>query len=193
MTNGTTEPPIKSAIWLTAHCRMIAEKRYRLYEIVSHISLSWLSLSVITWSIVHRSQPPGTLLDTYTAVLSVFVFAISIVIFGFRFGETAALCRECYLRLQKLHASSLSLQDITNQYHEILGAYENHDKKDFERLIMERTLWGSRDLWSSDGKKITWSCPMLLSYALRFTTFWLATLLLFLLGLVPYLMIFKII
>lgn len=191
MTSELSEPPIKAAIWLTSRCRMVAEKRYRTYENVSHLLLSWLSLSVIAWAVIRGSQSSSVILDTYTAVLSVFVFAFSIITFGFRFGETATLHRECYLRLQKLHDSEVDAEKLTSLYHEILSAYSNHADSDFESLVLEKTLLNHRRVWGKDGREINWTTSMLIKSILRATIFWLTTAAFFLLGLVPYLLIFK--
>ena len=192
MTNGSGEPGIKAAIWLTCHSRMLAEKRYRRYEYISHLLLSWLALGVIAWAVVRTSQPSDVLLDTYSAILSAFVFAISIIVFGFRFGETAALHRECYLRLQKLHDSESEPAKLTREYHEILGAYGNHNDTDFEALIIDRTLLNNRKVWGKDGREITWSVAMVAKYVIRKIALWSIAVTFFILGLVPYLLIFKI-
>jgi len=130
-------------------------------------------------------------LDTYTAVLSVFVFAFSIITFGFRFGETATLHRECYLRLQKLHDEKIDAEKLTSQYHEILSAYSNHNDRDYESLVIERTLLNGRKVWGKDGREINWTGSMLVKLVLRTTAFWLITVAFLLLGSVPYLLIFK--
>jgi len=111
----------KNSIWITSHCRMIAEKRYRTYDTVSSFLLSWLSLSVLAWAVVHTTTTADPFLDTYTALISVFVFAFSIITFGFRFGETSVLYRECYLRLQKLLDCENDPEKLVCQYHETLG------------------------------------------------------------------------
>lgn len=191
MTDTSVKSPIKSAIWLTCHSRMVAEKRYRRYENISHLLLSWLSLSVIAWAVVRNSQHPSLLLDTYTAVLSVLVFALSIITFGFRFGEVAASHRECYLRLQKLHDCETNPSTLAAEYHEILGAYGNHSDRDFETLILERTLFGHRRVQGKDGQQIPWTGVMLMKATFRVVTFWLIVSIFFALGLVPYYLIFK--
>jgi len=172
---------------------MIAEKRYRAYENVSNLLLSWLSLSVLAWAVVRNSQSPSVILDTYTAILSVFVFAFSIITFGFRFGETATLHRECYLRLQKLYDCESSSETLNSQYHEILAGYGNHDSRDYEALVIDRTLLNSRKLWGKDGREVTWSAAMLVKWVARVVVFWLVAAIIFAIGLGPYLLIFRII
>jgi hypothetical protein len=179
----------RNAIWLTSRSRMNAEKRFRKYDRVSHLLLSWLSLSVIAWAVVRGSITSTAHLDIYTAILSVFVFAFSVVIFGFRFGETAAQHRECYLRLQKLHDGEFNDDELTRQYHEILGGYGNHSDWDYESLILDRTLYSSRKVWGRDGQKISWTGPMLVKHLLLSCMFWLCTIAVFVLGLGTYYLI----
>lgn len=168
---------------------MNAEKRFRKYDIVSHLLLSWLSLSVITWSVVRSTITSTAHLDIYTAILSVFVFAFSVVIFGFRFGETAAQHRECYLRLQRLHDGSFTDEELTRQYHESLASYGNHSDWDYESLILDRTLFSSRKIWARDGQDITWTTYMLAKHVLLSGMFWFFTIATFVLGLGTYYLI----
>jgi len=190
MTADTFEQA-KNSIWITSHSRMVGESRYRTYDTASSFLLSWLSLSVLAWAVVHSSQPSSPFLDTYTALLSVFVFAFSIITFGFRFGETAVLYRECYLRLEKLIACEKDEVKLVCQYHEILGAYGNHSNSDFETLVIQRTLLTGRELRGGDNKKIDWTTAMLVKYALRNGAFWLGVLTVFAMGLAPYYVILK--
>jgi hypothetical protein len=170
---------------------MVGETRYRTYDTVSSFLLSWLSLSVLAWAVVHSPQPPSPFLDTYTALLSTFVFAFSIITFGFRFGETAVLHRECYLRLERLIACEKDEEILVCQYHEILAAYGNHSNKDFEALVLQRTLFTGREVRGGDNKTIEWTTAMLVKYALRNGSFWLGVLVVFAMGVVPYYFILK--
>lgn len=190
MTVGSLEST-KTVIWTTAHSRMIAEKRHRTYDTVSSLLLSWLSLSVIVWATVRSSQPTTALLDTYTAIISAFVFAFSIITFGFRFGEIAALHRECYLRLQKLHDSEIDAEKLISGYHEILGAYRNHDDCDYAALVIERTLYNRKEMWDSNDNEVKWTGLMLVKHASRAIAFWSVAMAVFLLGAVPYVLILR--
>ena len=190
MTVGNLER-IKNSIWITSHSRMVAEKRYRTYDNVSSFLLSWLSLSVLAWAVVHTSAAPNAFLDTYTALVSVFVFAFSIITFGFRFGETAVLHRECYLRLQKLHDCGDTEQDVISQYHEILAGYANQGDNDFDALVIQRTLLTKREIRGGDGNPIVWTGAMLAGFLIRHAAFWLSALAVFTLGAFPYYVIFQ--
>ncbi len=173
---------LRTAIWLTSKSRIHAEMRYRRYDLVAHLLLSWLSLSVIAWSVVRGSITVTAPLDTYAAILSVFVFAFSVIIFGFSFGETAAQHRECYLKLQKLQDSKLDDDEINRQYHEILGGYGNHNSWDYDTLILDRTLYRRHDMWDRNGQKIAWTWPMLAKHLTFFLAYWITVLLVFLYG-----------
>ncbi|MGA7673961.1 MAG: SLATT domain-containing protein [Rhizomicrobium sp.] len=190
MTSAPVEA-IKTTIWFTSHCRIFAEKRYRKYNNISHLSLSWLSLAAITCAVTRCQLQTSTFVDTYTAVLSTFVFAFSIIVFGFRFGETAVLFRECYLRLQKLHDSNLDPEAMTSAYHEILGAYGNHDDWDYESLVIRKTYLEKEELHHKDGSKVIWTRPMLAKHFLLSGAFWAVVVVLFLLGSVPYVLLFS--
>jgi hypothetical protein len=165
---------------------MVAEKRYRTYDTVSSFLLSWLSLSVLAWAVVHTTTAANPFLDTYTALISVFVFAFSIITFGFRFGETSVLYRECYLRLQKSLDCEKDAEKLVCQYHEILGGYANHDDKDFDTLVIQRTLLTKREIRGGDGKNVAWTGAMLTRFSVRNIAFWLGAFGVFCLGLVPY-------
>lgn len=186
---------IGAAAWITSKSRMYAEKRLRLYDWVAHLLLSWLSLSVIAWSVVRSSVENGVLIDLYTAILSVFVFAFSVIVFGFKFGENAAQHRECYLRLQKLLDSGTSPDEFTQQYHEILAGYGNHGSWDYESVVLSLTLLNKREgqehaMQGKDGSSIVWSWPMLLKHLVFGLIFWVACAAIFALGLYTFILIF---
>lgn len=168
---------VGAAAWITSKSRMYAEKRLRLYDWAAHLLLSWLSLSVIAWSVVRSSIASGALIDLYAAILSVFVFAFSVIVFGFKFGETAAQHRECYLRLQKLLDAETSSEKFTQQYHEILAGYGNHGSWDYESVVLSLTLFNKREgqekaMQGKDGSSIVWSWAMLLKHFTFGLIFW---------------------
>lgn len=187
---------IGAAAWITSKSRMYAEKRLRLYDWVAHLLLSWLSLSVIAWSVVRSSVENGALIDLYSAILSVFVFAFSVIVFGFKFGEGAAQHRECYLRLQKLLDSGVSSDEFTQQYHEILAGYGNHGSWDYESLVLSLTLFNKREgqeraMQGKDGSSIVWSWVMLLKHVIFGLIFWAACAAVFALGLYTFVLIYS--
>ena len=180
----------KTAIWITSKCRMQSERRFRRYNVTSHLLLSWLSLSVISWAVARGSIEQSTYLDIYTAIMSTFIFAFSIIVFGFRFGETAAQHRECYLKLMKLYDGNLPDEDLKRQYQEVLGAHENHSTWDYESLILDRTLLKNDNLWTSSESKISWTPIMLFKHVILVSIFWLFAIAVFCYGLGTYYLIF---
>lgn len=170
---------------------MNSESRYRRYERVFHLLLSWLSLSIIAWAVVRGSVSQNAILDTYTAILSVFVFAFSIIIFGFRFGETAAQHRECYLRLQKLYADGQVDTNWREEYYKILDAFPNQSTADYERVIIEKTVFDGQQLYRGPNDTIKSNKLMLLRYIWRGTIFWFFAITVFAFGAGIYYLIYK--
>lgn len=164
---------IKNRIWMTAKSRIHAEKRYRHYNIVSHIILVFLSIGVIGSTLLKGDLPPIIPLDELTILLSVFVMAATIVVFGFRFGEIATLHRECYLRLQSLLDRDETIDEFKRCYHEILGAYPNHASIDYESLVLDRTFLTKKNLKRLDGEPIDWDRRMLAKWLLHFVFLWI--------------------
>lgn len=134
---------IKDKIWKTSKSRMNAESRFRGYDNVSHIFLVLLSIAVIASSIFLKGESS----ESISMLLSVFVLSTSIVVFGFRFGETAVKHRECYLRLQSLLDQTPEKEKLIRSYHAILLGYPNHLPIDYERVLIDSA--------SADETKIT--------------------------------------
>lgn len=183
---------INNKAWLTSKVRIYAEKRYRRYEMVSHVLLCWLSLSVIAgmYSRVIITATQTDLFDIYTTILSVFVFIFSVIVFGFRFGETAFQFRQCYLELQKLTDDNSSNQVKNEHYHGILAGYKNHSDSDYDTLTISRTLFEKKNLWGADMEEISWTYPQLARYCLRALVFWGTTFIFFGLGCGTYYIIY---
>lgn len=163
---------IKDRIWITAKSRIYAEKRLRKYDIISHLILVLLSVIVIALTLLKGTLPQQAPLDTYTVVYSVFILAASIVVFGFRYGETATLHRECYLRLQQLHDSREPAEEIERRYHEILSSYPNHSDHDYECLVLGRTFLSAGGMSRPDGTPIKWTWGMACRWIVHEITFW---------------------
>ncbi len=155
---------------------MNSERRYRLYDITSHLFLTYMSFLLIISS-VFSDELRLTIeyLDKITATLALFIFTTSLIIYAFKFSERADKYRECYLRLQGLEQSFDNEKDAVGAYQEILSGYPNHSPTDYEDLVLDRTFFGNRTL-QTDGEPIKWTSWMLLKKVLRFITFWLVVL-----------------
>ena len=131
-----TEPDI-SAIWLTAKTRMISERRLRRSALLSHLALTWFSFCLICESIRLALYPGGQISLLLSLALSILVFALSLIFYGFRFEERAEHFRSCYLRLQKLNRNESSNQQKLNEYHRILEFFPNHSDADYDAMLVE--------------------------------------------------------
>ena len=173
MSDSSEKDNIKNRIWITSKTRIYAEKRYRKYDIMSHLVLSLLSAIVISLTLFKDLLPQGAPLETYTIVYSIFILIASIVVFGFRFGETATLHRECYLQLQRLNDSKQDADELIRCYHDILSSYPNHSDMDYECLVLGRTFPNLKGLKRLDGTHIDWTFGMLFQWSLHQIIFWL--------------------
>ncbi|PCJ91180.1 MAG: hypothetical protein COA50_16765 [Flavobacteriaceae bacterium] len=173
MTDIDQVSKIKGRTWITAKSRIYAENRFRRYELMSHLLLSIYSIAIIALTIFKEFLPEGAPVDAYTIVYSVLALSASIIVFGFRFGETAALHRECYLRLQELHDSHDDAAEIERNYHSILSSYPNHSDLDYARLVLSRTFPNNRNgLKRNDGTPIMWNFGMLMRWCIHQLFFW---------------------
>lgn len=172
----TAETPqeyrISDNIWITSKTRMHSEVRYRLYSVVSHILLSYFSVVIIVISILSEAlEEKVEHLSQINTVIALFLFATSLIVYGFKFEETARLHRECYLRLQELFSSKFSEDEKIEHYNRILLAYPNHAERDYESLVVRRTLLNNADMSNSKGP-VTYSVTMLISWIARGIGFW---------------------
>ena len=163
---------IKARIWLTSKSRMNAEARFRKYNQITHILLCLLSVILISITVLSGSLPAQVPVDAYSVVFSVFILAFSIVVFGFNFGETSVLHRECYLSLQKLYDSRDSAEEIERNYHSILSSYPNHSNLDYERLVLSKTFPQKKGMSDPNGVPISWDMWMLIKQCFHEIIIW---------------------
>ncbi len=156
-------------IWITYKCRMLAEQRYRHYNPLSHLltcyySLLLIILSIFSGQIVSNPQ----IVQGVGITFSVVVFALSLVLYGFHFGETADKHRECYLRLQSLYNSNPDAVNLAVKYDEIISVYPNHSPRDYRDLIVETVLNGHNPITSpGKGPSLSPNWLQYLEYVLR--------------------------
>lgn len=170
MTEKETLKQLSDRIWTTERCHMNAEKRSRFLELYFHIVLALFALSSICISVVGETENV-LLSDSILSFASITTLCLSLLIFGFKFGETAANHRSCYLALQKLRASGE--QESRKQevaYIEVLGHYPNHTTGDYMRLAMSNILCDEQNLKSSNGDAVRLGWWRRLSYAVSWLT-----------------------
>lgn len=151
---------------------MQAEKRHKTYNKTSHMLLSYYALLLIFFSIFTDTLSTLVPLSQINIALLTAIFGAALIIHGFKFGETARLHRECYLRLQRLIACVDDEKKLTEQYHEIIAGYPNHSDNDYDDLIIDRTLVKNETLHNSKGE-VRWTALMLTRKIIRWMTFWL--------------------
>lgn len=153
---------LKSNIWITERCHMRAEKRKRFLEHYFHVTLALYALSSIAISVFQGSSATASLpsIMTFTTICTL---SISLLIFGFRFGESAAQHRTCYLELQKLRLEQDDeRQQIT--YINILGHYPNHSSADYMAVVVSNIFLTQQRLTDSNGDQIELSAFDRLTY-----------------------------
>lgn len=134
---------IRNRIWITERCHMNAEKRSRFLELYFHIVLALFALASIGISILNGTDVDG-LKESFFSFASITTLCISLLIFGFKFGETAANHRTCYLSLQALQSRNVAdNSELEQEYIKILGHHPNHTSGDYMRLALSN-IWTSR-------------------------------------------------
>ncbi len=145
---------VHNKIWITERSHINAEKRSRFLELYFHIVLAMFALASIGISILSGDSIGGLKEDTLSFA-AITTLCLSLLIFGFKFGESAAKHRSCYLALQKLRATNHEdSSKLEIEYIEVLGHYPNHTSGDYMRLAVSNIFESAQTLESPPGKKI---------------------------------------
>jgi len=133
---------------------MKAEKRSRFLELYFHIVLASFALASIGISVLNHSNI-DVFKESILSFTSITTLCLTLLIFGFKFGETAANHRSCYLALQKLRASKYEDHlALEKAFIEVLGNYPNHTNGDYMRLAVSNILKPEQNLESPPGVKV---------------------------------------
>jgi len=154
---------IKAKMWITSRCHMNAERRNRFLEIYFHLLLAFYSVAAIGNSIIGRASG-GEISGEIVLYLSILTLSISLIIFGFKFGETAAQHRACYLELQKLMGSSHE-EDLNRRFIETIANVPNHSTMDYLRLAIAHPFTRVQNLKLPNGEYYTATRAALVRYA----------------------------
>ncbi|MES2337107.1 MAG: SLATT domain-containing protein [Pseudomonadota bacterium] len=169
--------PEIARIWLTYKTRIISERRLKAYALVSHLALSWYAFLSIVLTIYQNNlaaQLGATAATQASLVISVLTFGLSLIIYGFKFEESARTFRECYLRMQSIYQSAEPDSVKLSEYSRALDHYPNHASRDYEAMLFE-TWKAGRTLYGTDGQPIAFGIARILaSYARTFL--WIASL-----------------
>lgn len=172
-------------IWKTYKTRMHSEKRYRLYDRVSHLMLSYYTLCLISYSIVEIGRPNTVpYFDVAALILTVLIFACSLIVWGFQFAATANSYRDCYLELQQLYFNFQNTKKDNDAYVAILRKYPNHSDRDYQTLlILQKHYYG--EPVTEGGKIIPIPRAQIAYFVCRWIFFWFSTIAVFGLPLAP--------
>lgn len=142
---------------------MNAERRNRFLEIYFHLLLAFYSVAAIGNSIIGRASG-GEISGEIVLYLAILTLSISLIIFGFKFGETAAQHRSCYLELQKLMGSDHG-EDLNRRFIETIANVPNHSTMDYLKLAIAHPMTKVQTLRLPNGEHYTATTAVLLRYA----------------------------
>lgn len=170
----------KYRIWITETCHMRAEKRNRTYEIYFHVLLSFYTLTLLGISLFSPDfcQYINKNLSIF---LTIFTLSLTLLVFGFKFGETATQHRSCYLALQKLRGEEFaSFESINTKYVDILQNYPNHSSMDYYAGAILNIFRSKQSKVNSEGSPIVISFFSRLTYVSKILTAWVLAVILIL-------------
>lgn len=154
-------------IWITERCHMKAEKRKRFLEYYFHVTLALYSLATIAISLF-QVGPEGESIEKALIFTSVCTLSISLLIFGFKFGESAAQHRSCYLDLQRLRLKRFKDEtDLNESYITTLSYYPNHSATDYMSVIVSNLLRSKQRLSDPNGNPINLTFFQRISHLLQ--------------------------
>lgn len=140
--NNANEGDEFGNIWITSRTRMQSHERFKKYDLLSHLVLTFYSVTLLAFSVFaeHLTDTNiGSYASEISIVLSLAVLCASLVIWGLKFSKTADEHRECYLALQRLYEDKEARVEKSN-YLQILDRFPNHSDFDFEAMLY-RNIW----------------------------------------------------
>jgi hypothetical protein len=161
---------LKERIWITERCHMKAEARNRRLEFFFHITLALFALSSIFVGLF-QFETGFSGFDNILTFTSICTLSISLLIFGFKFGETAAQHRSCYLDLQRLRFQALDAENSLNEkYIDTLSYYPNHSTSDYMSVTISNIFSSKQSLKDSNGEPFLFSIFSRLKHAISWLT-----------------------
>ncbi len=164
-----TAPSPIARIWLTYKTRIVSERRYQSYAIVSHIALSWYAFLTIGFSIYQDRfalylGAGGA--NQASLIMSVLTFGLSLIIYGFKFDDAARMQRDCYLKMQSIYQSSEAIDVKLESYRMLLEHYPNHADRDYRQVLFDAWEAG-RILTDTEGNPIKFGILNIVACYLR--------------------------
>jgi SMODS and SLOG-associating 2TM effector domain family 5 len=147
----------ENKIYLTYKTRMTAEAKLRQTGRWLNNLISWYSFWLI---IISLSQITDFYqfykADFIFAACSIALFGLSLFVYGERYFEKADQFRNCYLEMQAVYESPLSINAKMKKYAEIRNRYENQRDDDYDDMLFDAWM-RNQELKNAIGPvKITW-------------------------------------
>ena len=132
---------LKNQIWITRVSRINAEKRLLRNEgFIQGINIYYsvftviISICLLVW--------PSKAFNVLSLAMTVALLIVILFFKSLRYPERANTFKQNYTQMQKLefklnHCSDDQLQDIENEYTELIAQGENHKPYDFYRTMIE--------------------------------------------------------
>lgn len=136
---------------------MNSEERYKYYNFIVNVLILTYSFALICLSIYQGHSENTQFPEFLQLIVTVGVFTLSAIAFGANFHGKAAHYRECYLRLGKLYNSDKDEKTLQSIYDEILQSYQNHRRRDYQKVIISAKVERGQELRDSDDKAIVLS------------------------------------
>ena len=152
MTDDVEE--LKNRIWLTSKARKYAESKCIQRNISLHFLTFISTVAVIGFSVFQQDFCDPAYAQKAIITVSVFLLAISIFLFGQKFGERAAQYRECYLKLDQLRDENSAFGDLSTKYANILQAYPNHSESDFDSFVFAEVVLNKGKVTGATGEEL---------------------------------------
>lgn len=177
-------------VWITYKIRIFSEERYKKYDFLGFLVIQSASLFLINFSIFGEDVKKflggyNYVYDKISVAMAIIVFSTGICLWGFRFSETAAKHRDCYLKLGSLYSeyagyNEYTEKDLIDKYNEILLYYPNHGGIDYDDFLIDSIVLrgieiinpkDNKAIYITKYKKITGILRLIFRYSVYVMTF----------------------
>lgn len=153
----STNGAFSDNIWLTSKSRMQSEKRCNAYFHAGQLLLPYYAFwMIVTSQFSDQLSQRVIAFEEITLSISIFLFAMTLIVAVFRFDEKARVHRKCYLELQRIQAEISDETELRKSYNEIMERFPNHGTVDFEDLLIDRSLKGEEIKNSNGVIRVGW-------------------------------------
>ncbi|AUG54463.1 SLATT domain-containing protein [Thalassospira marina] len=131
---------IKTNIWITYKCRILAYERISKYNLHSQVLLAVYTLPIIFISIIDLKFQGNDKQSLITIFFSISVLVASIFIYSQNFSGRMEKSKENYIKLQYIHEhiNEQTYPDYLKEYHNIISSYDNHKEIDYLHFLKQQ-------------------------------------------------------